>query len=262
MFKRNRSNIHFASHRGRIWLRIIPVIDILDGLTVHAVRGKRKEYKPLRSVLCNSADPVSVAQAFEKCGFGELYIADLDAILGRGENCSLLSQIANETHLALVVDAGVSDVGSARRLFKCGVSKIIVGTETLPDVTAIRGMIDNFGAQKVILSVDLKAGHVVSKSETLASMGPLELACVFETIGVCEMIVLDLDRVGSGEGVDLALLKSILQKLKVRVLVGGGVRDANELNNLKALGVDGVLVATALHSGGISIEDIRRLNSS
>ncbi len=71
-------------------LKIIPVIDILSGVAVHAVRGKREEYQPLKSVLCASSKPVDVAFAYKARGFKELYIADLDAILGKGKNSSVL----------------------------------------------------------------------------------------------------------------------------------------------------------------------------
>ena len=61
-------------------LKIIPVIDVLGGVVVHAVRGRRKEYQPLKSGLCESTDPVDVAAALKALGFSELYVADLDAI--------------------------------------------------------------------------------------------------------------------------------------------------------------------------------------
>jgi phosphoribosylformimino-5-aminoimidazole carboxamide ribotide isomerase len=68
-------------------VKIIPVIDVLGGRVVHAVRGRRKEYQPLKSTLCASTDPVDVAAALKALGFGELYVADLDAIT-RGQAIS------------------------------------------------------------------------------------------------------------------------------------------------------------------------------
>ena len=69
-------------------LKVIPVIDILDGLVVHAIRGRRQEYQPLKSSLCNSVDPIEVAKAFKTLGFNELYIADLDGITKRQDKFS------------------------------------------------------------------------------------------------------------------------------------------------------------------------------
>ena len=240
-------------------MKIIPVIDILNGVAVHAVRGRRKEYQPLKSILCDSADPVAVASAFKTCGFEELYVADLDAIMGKGENFSALEKITEKTGLWLMVDAGISDLNQARQLFQRKVSKIIIGTETLPNLDFVKEAIESFGSDKVIVSLDLKEGKVLSKSESLQSMSPLEFACKNEGVGVGELIVLDLTRVGSGEGVDLALLKEILCNLKIKVFVGGGVRDVADLVKLKELGVHGALIATALHSGKITANELRKI---
>jgi len=240
-------------------LKIIPVIDILNGVAVHAVRGRRKEYQPLKSIFCDSADPVAVASAFKTCGFEELYIADLDAIMGKGENFSILERIAEATGLRLMVDAGICDLNQARQLLQRKVSKIIIGTETLPNLDFVKEAIESFGSDKVIVSLDLKEGKVLSASESLQSMSPLEFACKLEGVGVGELIVLDLARVGSGEGVDFALLKEILRSLKIKVLVGGGVRDAADLVKLKELGVQGALIATALHSGKITVNEFRKM---
>lgn len=240
-------------------MKIIPVIDILNGVAVHAVRGRRKEYQPLKSIFCDSADPVAVASAFKTCGFEELYIADLDAIMGKGENFSILERIAEATGLRLMVDAGICDLNQARQLLQRKVSKIIIGTETLPNLDFVKEAIESFGSDKVIVSLDLKEGKVLSASESLQSMSPLEFACKLEGVGVGELIVLDLARVGSGEGVDFALLKEILRSLKIKVLVGGGVRDAADLVKLKELGVQGALIATALHSGKITVNEFRKM---
>jgi phosphoribosylformimino-5-aminoimidazole carboxamide ribotide isomerase len=240
-------------------LKIIPVIDILNGVVVHAVRGRRKEYQPLKSILCDSADPVAVASAFKTCGFEELYIADLDAIMGKGENFSVLERIAEATGLRLMVDAGICDLNQARQLLQHKVSKVIIGTETLPNLGSVKEAIESFGSDRVIVSLDLKAGKVLSKSESLQSMSALELSCKLQGVGVGELIVLDLALVGSGEGIDFALLKEILCSLKIRVLVGGGVRDVSDLVKLKALGIHGVLVATALHSGKITMNELREM---
>jgi phosphoribosylformimino-5-aminoimidazole carboxamide ribotide isomerase len=179
--------------------------------------------------------------------------------MGKGENFSALEKITEKTGLWLMVDAGISDLNQARQLFQRKVSKIIIGTETLPNLDFVKEAIESFGSDKVIVSLDLKEGKVLSASESLQSMSPLEFACKLEGVGVGELIVLDLARVGSGEGVDFALLKEILRSLKIKVLVGGGVRDVADLVKLKELGVQGALIATALHSGKITVNEFRKM---
>ena len=64
-------------------MRVIPVIDLKGGLAVHAVRGDRERYRPLRSRIAEGSDPVDLTHAVrERFGLDELYVADLDAIGG------------------------------------------------------------------------------------------------------------------------------------------------------------------------------------
>ena len=74
---------------------------------------------------------------------------------------------------------------------------------------------------------------------------------------VSEVIVLDLPRVGSGEGVNVDFLKRVIAEVGVDVYVGGGVRGVDDLLELKRLSVKGALVATALHSGKITVEELK-----
>ena len=239
-------------------MKVIPVIDILNHAVVHAVRGQRSQYKSLKSGICNSTEPMSVAATFRACGFEELYIADLDAITGKGENFSILNEIAEKTGLLIMVDAGTRDVEEARRLFDNKVSKVIVGTETLVHSDFVKQLVDCFGNQKVTASLDLKDGRICSNSKRLRSMEPLELALELQSLGICELIVLDLARVGSAEGVDFIQLKELSDNLKIRVLVGGGISSLKELIDLRDMGIFGVLLATALHSGNLTAGDLRK----
>ena len=79
-------------------MRLIPVMDLKDGLVVHAVRGERQRYQPVKSVLCPTAQPLDVALAFrDQLGLSELYIADLDAIQGSGDHRSLIAALVSRS---------------------------------------------------------------------------------------------------------------------------------------------------------------------
>jgi len=238
-------------------VKIIPVIDILDGIVVHAVRGIRKEYQPLKSVLCASADPVDVARALKGFGFAEMYVADLDAITGGHTNFTILQQIVDETGFELMVDAGITDLARAKRVLESRVSKVIIGTETLGSIGFVAEAVEFFGSEKIVVSLDLMGDKVLSKLEFDKSKDPVVLLREFQKMGVAQIIVLDLARVGSAEGVNLPVLKRMLMNHNVKVLVGGGVRNIRDLVELKNLGVSGALLATALHSGRITLEELR-----
>ena len=236
-------------------MKIIPVIDVLGGIVVHAVRGRRSEYQPLKSILCASTDPVDVASALKTVGFSELYVADLDAIEGGHPSFSLFKRIADKTSLELMIDAGIADLEKAKKVLQSHVSKVILGTETLPNVRFVAEAVKAFGSEKVMVSLDLMGNRIISgfKLDTFAE--PLRFLHKLQD-GVSQIIVLDLAKVGSGEGVNIPFLKEVLSNIKANVFVGGGVRDVKDLVELKNLGVFGVLMATALHSGKISPEGL------
>ena len=81
---------------------------MLDGIVVHAVKGQRSKYQPLKSQICNSTDPLKVALSFKEFGFKSLYIADLNAIMGKGNNSAAIEEIALLTGLEIMVDSGTN----------------------------------------------------------------------------------------------------------------------------------------------------------
>jgi len=235
-------------------LKIIPVIDILNNITVHAIKGNRQKYQPLKSALTTSINPIEIATVFKSQGFSNLYIADLDAILGKTPNFNLYTQLAH-MGFTLMIDAGVTNIDTIKKLKNCGTSKIIIGTETLTNTNLIKEAIEQIGTEHIIVSLDMKTNKILTPPSFNGSTELFKLIKTFRNIGVSEFILLDLSRVGSNEGVNIELLKQTLTILNDvdggGVYVGGGARGVDDLLTLKSLGVLGVLLATALHLGKI-----------
>jgi phosphoribosylformimino-5-aminoimidazole carboxamide ribotide isomerase len=238
--------------------RIIPVLDVKEGLAVHAVAGRREEYRPVRSWLHPAPDPVSLSKAFEAAyGFKELYLADLDAITGKASlNLILLAEISSVISLRLMVDGGFRRLEDVESTLKVGVSKVIFGTETLSSLSLVREALESFGPSKVTVSLDLSEGKIIGLNRDFKGLKPWEAAGKLSRLGVEELIVLDLSRVGVERGIDLKLTGSIVKAFSGEVLVGGGVRGLEDLEDLAELGAAGALVATALHKGKIKPEEL------
>lgn len=241
---------------GAYGLKVIPVIDVLDGVVVHAVRGERKHYKPLNSIISDSSDPVRVAAVFRELGFGELYIADLNAIIGRGDNFHAIQRISKETGLRLMIDAGVAETERANTIAGLGTSSVVVGTETMTRIAFVEEAIQSLGNDRIIVSLDLRNGQLLAKFCFDGVPSLIAVLQGFRKMGVRRFIVLDLARVGSGQGVDIALTCEIVRYVDAEIFVGGGVRGINELLELRDIGVAGVLLATSLHSGKIAVDQI------
>jgi HisA/HisF family protein len=239
-------------------VRVVGVIDLKDGTAVHAVRGERERYRPVRSVLSgDDGDAVALARAFRsQLGLDEVYVADLDAIGGGDGNPALLTALAREA--SIMVDAGVAEPARAGALLGLGAKRAIVGTETLPGPAALDDLLAELPAGAVILSVDLRDGRLLSPDAQLAGLPALD--AMRRLPAVREAIVLDLARVGSGAGPDVDLIAAIHAAFPdAELLAGGGVRDVEDLRALDAAGAAGALVATALHSGVIGPRELAEL---
>jgi phosphoribosylformimino-5-aminoimidazole carboxamide ribotide isomerase len=240
-------------------MRVIPVIDLKGGVAVHAVRGERERYRPVRSRIAAGSDAVELTRAVRD-GFGldEVYVADLDAIAGGAGNAEVVAAVAAEAHA--MVDAGTSTARAVARVLDLGAARVIVGTESLPGVEAFRALRAALPDAPLVVSLDLLAGRVLSPDAALAGLHPAEALARLVDAGAREAIVLDLARVGSGEGPDVALLADLHARLPdVDLLAGGGVRDASDLRALADAGAAGALVATALHGGAIAAGEVRAL---
>jgi phosphoribosylformimino-5-aminoimidazole carboxamide ribotide isomerase len=238
-------------------MRVIPVIDLKGGVAVHAVRGERERYRPLESRIADGADPVAVARAVRaRLGLDELYVADLDAIAGGAGHPELVAALARAARV--MVDAGAATAAAVARLLDLGAARVIVGTESLPGVEAFRRLRAELPDAPLVLSLDLRGGRVLSPDDDLAARDPADALARLAGAGAREAIVLDLARVGSGSGPDVALIEELRGRVPdVELLAGGGVRDAADLRALADAGAAGALVATALHSGAITAEELR-----
>lgn len=236
-------------------LHIVPVIDLLHGRAVHARGGRRAEYLSVATALGVeiSGDPLALARLYiERLGLQQVYVADLDAIAGEAPQNALLASIAG-LGASLWVDAGIASVPQAVDALGTRASRLVVGLETLRSFDELHDICAWIGGERIAFSLDLRRGIPVIDATAAIPMSPPEaIAARAVDAGVSAVILLDLERVGTGTGIDLPLLAAVRRAIPaVLLLAGGGVRGNDDLSRLADAGCDGALVATALHSGAI-----------
>ncbi len=232
-------------------MRIIPVLDLKGGVVVHARRGRRADYAPLRSPLVDGCEPVAVARALcAVCRTRSLYVADLDALAGEPVDEATLAALASVADPW--VDAGATTPERAAALHRAGVARNVIGTESIA-APAPTGRPLRAAAPPLVLSVDLRDGWLISPDPELAGRKPAAAAPLAQAIGVRELLVIDLARVGSGSGPPLSAVADLAAALpRAAIYAGGGVRDDADLRALESAGAAGALVATALHEGRLT----------
>jgi HisA/HisF family protein len=229
---------------------VIPVLDLKDGVVMHARGGKRADYRPLETPFGTANDPLAIARGLLAVTFAPaLYVADLDAIEGSGNNLEACRDLADALpQTALWIDAGFSDVGECLFWLPLGAT-LVIGSESLATVDDWNDIRASLG-QSVVLSLDFEGS---------ALRGP---AALLEDPALWpeSVIVMSLNRVGSSQGPDLENLAAILAQAGGRgVYSAGGVADAGDLARVAEAGARGALAATAIHSGAITQKEIAAL---
>jgi phosphoribosylformimino-5-aminoimidazole carboxamide ribotide isomerase len=244
-------------------MRVIPVIDLMGGLVVRGIAGRREEYRPIVSQIAADARPATVARALvEQFGFDTVYVADLDAIVHGRPDVRAWSEIA-ATGLKLWLDAGAGNANYAwritERLAQAELDvELVVGLESLESEDDFFSIVEMFSFRPPIFSLDLKEGKPLAKNRAWQRLTPVEIALLAKSMNAREIIVLDLADVGTGGGTrTLDLCRQISQISETQTLIaGGGVRGLDDLQALARAGCHAALVASALHDGRLSRHEI------
>ena len=231
--------------------RIIFVLDVLNGIAVHAKRGERAKYRPVQgSRICDSSSPLDIISALKP---REVYIADLDRLQHTGDNFELIKRISG-------IVKTMADIGaeSMKDVEKCAgiADTVILGTETA-SFNLIKNATGAFPG-RINVSIDIKDGRVLTKDKSMM-MRPQELVGRLNDHDVKDIIVLDLNKVGTGAGIDTDFLRNIAEASAHSVLAGGGIRDMSDINALEEIGISGALVATAVHEGRMPVESVKSI---
>ena len=245
-------------------MHVIPVIDIKDGQAVHAVGGLREFYRPVQSAITDSSDPVRILTVMKRrFGIERCYIADIDALEGGPVNVDLLIKL-RQVGASILVDVGVRTTDDVGRLLELQLDHIILGSETVEDIDLLRQIIDTYGSERFIFSIDLKAGHLVTRNSSWRDVSPTQLGLMVAETGIDQFILLDLSAVGTGRGLStLDSCRELRRQLPdAQITAGGGVRTTTHLMQLEEAGANSALVATAIHSGSMTAQDLRQFRDS
>lgn len=227
---------------------LIPVIDLMRGQVVRAVRGERQSYRPIVSKLCAGSDPLEMARALcRHCASSRLYVADLDALTGGVAQADVLRDLLQTLPaLQLWLDAGFADADAAAELLErigapTGRVVPVFGSESLRSLDALRAAFEPPRAG--VLSLDRRGG------QRLDPAGCWDHPQLWPS----RVIVMTLERVGADAGPDLDTLRDVRARAPQAELVGaGGIRHADDLVRARAAGAYAWLVASALHDGRLA----------
>jgi phosphoribosylformimino-5-aminoimidazole carboxamide ribotide isomerase len=228
-------------------MRCILACDLKGGIVVKGVRGEREKYRPIAEssrIVRTSSPPEVIGEIKPK----ETYIADLDRITGVGDHLKIIKLLTGMTDT--MADIGISSVPDFQKAL--GVShKAILGTETAP-----LNVIGQCQGRRTVVSLDMRHGRTMF-SDPAFDRTPLDVLKLLNGLELDAVILLDVARVGSGEGIDLELVTSAASASKHDIIVGGGVRGLPDLELLEKCGASGAIIASAVHDCKIPLDLLR-----
>ncbi|MDF1582653.1 MAG: HisA/HisF-related TIM barrel protein [Methyloprofundus sp.] len=229
-------------------MQIIPVIDIKAGQAVLAKQGNRKNYLPLSTNLCHSSQVDDVINAYLGVfPFTRMYIADLDALMGLGNNQYLINALFTRyPQLSFMVDSG--SLKTPYTPLRNQQLTTIIGTESITTKTLAQ---EQQLKTDFILSLDFNSEHAIMGDAILyASPALWPKALIIMTLGL----------VGKNNGPDLEKLQYYCSTYpQHNFIAAGGIRHYEDLLQLKKLGIQQALIASALHNKKLTTQNIEQL---
>lgn len=228
---------------------IIPAVDVQDGQAVQLVGGKRGTEKSYGA-------PVEAAERWVDAGATTLHLVDLDgAFDGERQNADAIASIVRNVDVGVQLGGGIRTLEDALGLLESGVDRVILGTAAVenPEIVA---EISEQRPGSVMVSLDAKDdGVVVSGWTESTGLDPATAAERYEELGAGAILFTDVDVEGQLQGVRTETVERIRACIDIPVVAAGGVASIEDIRTLKGLGVDSVVVGTALYEGAFSLAE-------
>jgi phosphoribosylformimino-5-aminoimidazole carboxamide ribotide isomerase len=229
---------------------VIPAVDILDGKCVRLVQGDPEKSKIYYE------NPLEVAQLLETQGAELIHLIDLDAPLGSGQNIGSIKKILENVSVKVEVGGGIRTLEKADSLLKFGAYRVIFGTAAVKNPQLVEEAVSRFGSKSIAVALDEKEGKVaVHGWKNLSTMDYLDVARIFEGVGVGALIFTAISVDGTLKGPRMEKIVKLVKTVRVPVVASGGVSSLNDLVELAGTGVEGVVVGTAIYEKKFTFEE-------
>lgn len=235
-------------------LRVIPCLDVKDGRVVKGVN-----FVSLR----DAGDPVEQAVVYDAAGADELTFLDITASHeNRDTIVDVVRRTASRVFLPLTVGGGIRSTEDMRRLLLAGADKCSINSAAIARPDLIGEAARKFGSQCVVVAVDARAngsGWEVFTHGGRRGTGIDAIAWCREAAarGAGEILLTSMDRDGTGEGFDLALLRAACGAVNIPVIASGGVGRLGHFVEGAEAGATGLLAASVFHFGQFTVADVK-----
>jgi phosphoribosylformimino-5-aminoimidazole carboxamide ribotide isomerase len=237
-------------------MRIIPAIDLIDGKCVRLTQGDYAQKK------IYNENPLDVAKSFEDQGLQYLHLVDLDgAKAGKVTNWKVVESITKHTKLSVDFGGGIKTDDEMQKLFDVGVKQVNLGSIAVKEQPKVIRWISEFGSEKIILSADVKNNMIaISGWQENSSLPITGFLRDYVQNGIQYVTCTDISTDGMLTGPNIELYKTLILSFpQLHLVASGGVSNMDDLQELRRIGVDGVIVGKAIYEGRVKLEELALL---
>ncbi len=237
---------------------IFPAIDIYDGSCVRLLKGEVK-----KKTIYNSS-PVNQAEFFEKCGFKNLHIVDLNfAIKGKSKNQKIIESIKKKTKLSLQLGGGIRSYKDVSYWLNLGFDSLVIGTMFYEKNKDFEKCV-SLHPKKISFAMDLRSNYLAIRGWTKQiNISADQLINEINKLNLKSVIYTDIHRDGTKQGPNLKNLKEYSSTIKVPLIASGGIGSVKDIYNLKKIKkLGGVIVGRSIYDGSINLSDLIKLQKN
>ncbi len=232
---------------------IFPAIDLRNGRVVRLRQGRAD------AETTYSDDPAQVAARWQNEGATWLHVVNLDGAFGKDSSANgrELTRIIQSVAIPVQFGGGLRTMTSIETVFALGVARVVVGTAAIEDPALVSDAIARFGAERIAVGIDARAGMVATRGWRDQSLiSGLDLAKQMRARGVTRIVYTDIARDGMLRGVDADATAALARASGLRVIASGGVASLRDIELLAARKeIEGVIVGQALYTGAVRLRE-------
>lgn len=241
--------------------RIIPCLDVTNGRVVKGVNF---------IALQDAGDPVEISRRYDEQGADEITFLDITASSdNRGLILHIIEKVAAQVFIPLTVGGGVRHVDDVRRLLNAGADKVSINTSAVQNRQLVADAAGRYGAQCIVVAIDAKQVHGTGTKSAkwevfthggrkATSLDAVEWAKEMQLLGAGEILLTSMNRDGTRNGFDLALIRTVSDAVDIPVIASGGVGNLDHLVEGILQGhADAVLAASIFHYGEYTVRQAK-----
>ena len=228
---------------------VAPPIDLMDGKVVRLVRSDPAHPKPY------SDDVVAVLRMWQDEGAPLIHVTDLNSALEVGSNMATIQEMLKVASVPIQVMGGIRRKELAKEMLKIGVHRVVMGTLPFKDPVALVDLVDTYGPERIMVALDYTHGKVMIQGWRAAV--PITMVAALErftNLGVRMFMLTAIDRDGTLLGPDLRTIGKACKVRDAVIYASGGIAALGQIEDLKGLGVQGVVIGKALYEGIFSLK--------